>query len=129
MGATLVSVARMRRAPWQRFDGGLCLRRVGPDDGLEPIALASLLRLGGADAKPADFGLSLQEARVLLGALQRAVVQDQVNAYDAQASMPRLRPLPPHQGVEASGIRYSAGNSSGESAAGSGLSLRARAAR
>ena len=62
---------------------GALLGRVGPDDGLEPIALASRLRLGGADAKPADFGLSLQEARVLLGALQRAVVQDQVNAYDA----------------------------------------------
>jgi hypothetical protein len=29
------------------------------------------------------WGLSLQEARVVLGALQSAVVQDQVNAYDA----------------------------------------------
>jgi len=61
----------------------VCLRRVGPGDGSEPIASASLLRPGGAEAKPANFGLALQEARVLLGALQRAVVQDQVNAYDA----------------------------------------------
>jgi hypothetical protein len=40
-------------------------------------------RPGAADAKLADFGLSLQEARLVLGALQRAAVHDQVKAYDA----------------------------------------------
>ena len=61
----------------------VCLRRVGPGRTSEPVCLTSLARPGAADAKPADFGLSLQEARVVLGALQSAVVQSQVKAYDA----------------------------------------------
>jgi len=45
--------------------------------------VTSLVRPSAADAKPADIGLSLQEARVVLGALQSAVVQSQVKAHDA----------------------------------------------
>ena len=61
----------------------VCLRRVGRDQTSEPVCLTLLVRPGAADAKPADLGLSLQEARVVLGALQRAVVQGQVKSYDA----------------------------------------------
>ena len=35
-------------------------------------------------AKPADFGLSIPEARALLASLQRVVGQDQIHAYDAE---------------------------------------------
>jgi hypothetical protein len=73
----------MRLAPADdRFRREVCLRRVVPGDGSEVIALASLLRPGGARSRRTSV-FPCKKPRVLLGALQRAVVQDQVNAYDA----------------------------------------------
>lgn len=76
----------LAEAPWSRYPdalggecegrygrygneslGGLLTQRVGPGYSSEPVCLTSLARPGAADTKPADFGLSLQEARVAAG--------------------------------------------------------------
>jgi hypothetical protein len=56
------------------------------------VPLASLKRPDARSAKPEDLGLSLSEARPLLVALQTAVAQDQVRAYDnAKRNCPHCR--------------------------------------
>jgi hypothetical protein len=60
--------------------GTIYLQRDGAD---EKVPLASFQRpLEGAT--PADFGLSMSEAKSLLSSLQHVVAQDQIRAYDAQ---------------------------------------------
>jgi len=59
------------------------LRRVDCDGKSEIVRLGKLRRPEASRAKPADFGISLAEARGLLGVLQQAVIQQQVLAYDA----------------------------------------------
>ena len=49
----------------------------------EAVQLATFDR-PAIGATPADFGLSISEARQLLAALQQAVAQDQICAYDAR---------------------------------------------
>ena len=56
------------------------LQRDGAD---EKVPLAGFQRpLEGAT--PAEFGLSMSEARSLLSSLQQVVAQDQIRAYDAR---------------------------------------------
>jgi hypothetical protein len=56
----------------------ILLQRQGTD---QPVPICSVKRpVNGAT--PADFGLSLAEARQLLATLQQLVTQDQINAYD-----------------------------------------------
>ena len=59
------------------------LRRVDGDGECKVVRLGRLRRPDASRAKPADFGISLAEARALLGVLQQAVTQQQVLAYDA----------------------------------------------
>ena len=56
---------------------------VGRHDIEDAIALTTIRRTT-RDATSADFGLSINEGRELLKALQHLVAQDQIEAYDGE---------------------------------------------
>jgi len=69
------------------------------DGDREEVALATFTRPVDA-ATAADFGLSLEEGRQLLGALQQTIAQSQIpRLRQCPAAVSPLRSLPAHQGL------------------------------
>jgi hypothetical protein len=76
------SEAKMSPMRWE-----VELRRVDGGGECKVVRLGRLRRPDASRAKPSDFGISLAEARALLGVLQQVVTRQQVFTYDAAKRM------------------------------------------